>query len=190
MEIIMMVSVAVALTGALVAREISRNRRARSILIGDGYEVDLSPPWFVSQHGNARPVSSDEAGQQGVWSSWYREGTLGAYVCTYVSVTARATSRPIPISSARLEIVDDPDGEQEVLAAQDIPIRSTGRSARVSRLEIDASISVTSSPPGKNAMLVLLLNLDGKRVERRLCSVEHRFVAAGASLKERELQQV
>jgi hypothetical protein len=190
MDLMIMLSLAVGLTAALVIREISRNRRARSILIGDGYEVDLSPPWSVNPQGNAKSISADEAGQQGVWSAWYRDGTLGAYVCTYVSVTARASSNPIPISSARLEIVDDPDGEQSILAAQDVPIRSTGRSAGVARLEIDASISVASPPPGKNAMLVLLLNLDGKRVQRRLCSVEHRFVAAGASLKERELERV
>jgi hypothetical protein len=189
MDLIIMVSLAVALTAALVAREVSKNRRARSILIGDGYEVDLSPPWFVSQRAGAAH-SSEDARPQGVWSSWYREGTLGAYVCTYASVTARATSRPIPISSARLEIVDDPDGRQDVLAAEDIPIRREGRSAGVSRLEIDASISVASPPPGKNATLVLLLNLDGKRVERRLCAVEHRFVAAGASIKEPELERV
>jgi hypothetical protein len=190
MDLIIIVSLAIALTAALVAREISRNRRARSILIGDGYEVDLSPPWFVTQQGSPAHTAPDDSRPQGVWSSWYREGKLGAYVCTYVSVTARATSRPIPISSARLEVVDDPDGRQVVLASQEIPIRSTGRSAGVSRLEIDASISAASPPPGKNATLVLLLNLDGKRVERRLCPVEHRFAAAGASLKEGELERV
>ena len=186
MDLIIMLSLAVGLTAFLVAREIRRNRRARSILVGDGYEVDLSPPWFVSKRSDAKSIAPDKASQQGVWSAWFRDGTLGAYVCTYVSVTAQATSRPIPISGARLEIVDNPDGDRVVLAGEEIAIHGSDGSASVSRLEIDASISVTSPPPGKNAMLVLLVNLDGKHVERRLCPVEHKFAAAGALLKELE----
>jgi hypothetical protein len=186
MDLIIMLTLAVGLTAFLVAREVSRNRRARSILVGDGYEVDLSPPWFVRKQNQAKSISPEKASQQGVWSSWYRDGTLGAYVCTYVSVTAQATSQPIAIAGARLEIVDDPDGVRTVLAAEDVPIPSSGGSAGTPRLEIDASISVASAPPGKTAVLVLLLNLDGKYLERRLCPVEHKFAAAGASLNELE----
>lgn len=190
MDLVILITLAVAITGGLVAREIQRNRRARSILIGDGYEVDLSPPWFVKQRDRATSTPIDGR-PEGVWSAWYREGTLGAYVCTYVSVTARSSKRPVPISGARLEIIDDPDGRQIVLAAQDIPIAASasGRGA-VSAVEIDASISAASPTPGRHAMLILLLNLGGKRVERRLCAVEHRFAAAGATLRESELERV
>jgi hypothetical protein len=190
MDIIIMISLAVALTAGLVAREVGRNRRARSILIGDGYAVHLTPPWFVAQRERAGNPAGDEARPQGIWSSWYREGTLGAYVCTYVSVNARAADGPVPITGARLEIVDDPDGRQVVLAAHDIPITHSATSPGVSTLEIDESISVSAPSPRQNAMLVLILNLGGPRVQRRLCTVEHRSVAAGATLRDHELERV
>jgi hypothetical protein len=186
MDLIIMLSIAVGLTAFLIAREVRRNRRARSVLVGDGYEVDLSPPWFVRKQSDAKSSSPDKPIQQGVWSAWFRDGKLGAYVCTYVSVTAQATRHPIPILGARFEIVDNPDSDRVVLAGEEITIPGSDGSAGVPRLEIDASISVNSPPPGKSAMLVLLLNLDGKHVERRLCPVEHKFAAAGASLKELE----
>jgi hypothetical protein len=57
-------------------------------------------------------------------------------------------------------------------------------------LEIDASISVASSLPGPKAMLVLCLNVSDRQLERRLCPVEHRFAAAGATLKDRKAERV
>jgi hypothetical protein len=186
MDIVIMIVILLAITAVLVAREVQRNRRARTILVGDGYEVDLTPPWFGGPGNDVRDRSSESDRPQGVWSSWYRDGTLGAYVCTHVSVTTLAPRRDLTISSARLEIVDDPDGRQEVMAAEELPVGPPHRSPDDSpaTFDIDASINVSAPAPGRHASLVLLLNLGGSLVERRLCAVEHRFVAVGAALRE------
>lgn len=177
LDLIVMVAIAIAITAALIAREMRRNRRARAVLIGDGYTVELTPPWFlnhVSRAGEDRPAPS------GVWSAWYRDGMLGAYVCTHVAVTDKASARAVEILGARLEIVDEPDGRQAVLAVQDVAVNQpTG----VLTLDIDASISTASPPPGPRAFLVMLLDLRQQRIERRLCPVERRFAATGAALK-------
>jgi hypothetical protein len=177
-----MVVIAITITAALVAREVQRNRRARARLVGDGYEVQFTPPWLGHSEGGASHTAEGDRRTPGVWSCWYRDGRLGAYVCTQVRVRMSSPRREVGISSARLEIVDDPDGRQSVLAAEDLPITPAhGAEGRLhSTLDIDASINASSDAPGRGAVLMLRLNLDGARVERRLCAVEHRFAASGA----------
>jgi hypothetical protein len=167
---------------ALVAREVQRNRRARTALVGDGYEVEFTPPWFGHPQNGASHTAEGDRRTPGVWSCWYRDGRLGAYVCTHVTVRRTSPRRDVGISSARLEVVDDPDGRPLVLASEELPI-GAGHDSEValrSTLDIDASINASSDPPGRNAVLMLRLNLGGPQVARRLCAVEHRFAASGA----------
>jgi hypothetical protein len=183
MDLIVMVAIAAAMTALLIAREVRRNRRARAVLIGDGFDVDLQPPWFVAkQHREADGPSGERP--QGVWAAWYREGKLGAYVCTHVTVSKEHGGDPLPITSARLEIVDDPDDDRSILAVRDVPVPSHNEAPSKS-LDIDESISIDSEEPGRKTALMLVLRVGSSWVERRLCPIEHRFAAAGAKVRER-----
>ncbi|MFN0073601.1 MAG: hypothetical protein ACKVVP_19135 [Chloroflexota bacterium] len=174
-------TIVLACTALLVAREVRRNLQAGRALASKHLSIELTPPW---RERSAIP-STDASKSEGSWTAWYRDGAFGAYICTHVRVAALDRKRTLSLTCARIEIVQAIAGHRAVLASAAVPLSKeqiTPRGGAI-RFEVDTSLSAHGPEPRGDCALVLQLNVDGTDVERVLCRIEHRFALSGAELK-------
>jgi hypothetical protein len=184
-EIALLLLIVVAASAALILREVVRNRRAQRELNAMLVDIDLRPPWSKDSP-QAPPDSAETPRTQGVWSAFCRENTITAYVMTHALVHDRQTQRPIGIRAATIELVEDTWWRRAVLASRTVQIDGVelAASPSVTALDIDENFTIDAPNPSVRISLILRLALDRspRVVERKLCPLEFKFAAAGASI--------